>query len=48
MEFHIYYHPIVADSNRLSSLSIALSHLEELTLSDRLPAAYVYKNIESL
>ena len=48
MEFHVYYHSIVADSDRPSSLSVTLSHLEELTLSYWLSAAYVHKNTKSL
>jgi hypothetical protein len=48
VEFYVYYHPIVADGDGPSSLSIAPSHLEELTLSYWLSAAYVHENTESL
>jgi hypothetical protein len=48
VEFHVYHHPIVADGDGPSSLSVTLSHLEELTLSYWLSAAYVYKNTKSL
>jgi len=48
VEFHVYHHSIVADGDGPSSLSVTPSHLEELTLSYWLSAAYVHENTKSL